>query len=166
MLSYDKSINLTFLGVVMVTAKKFNIFHSEQSWVGPLLRVPAGVIFIAHGAQKLFAAFGGYGLEGTGQYMASLGLEPGYWMALMAGSAEFFGGIALLIGLLVRPAALVLAVTMLVAIVTVHLANGLFLSNGGYEFGLALLAICMSLSVQGGGRLALDNYLAKRSWWR
>ena len=60
-----------------------------------VLRVPVGLTLAAHGAQKLFAWFGGYGLEGTGQYMASLGLEPGFLMALLAGSAEFFGGLAL-----------------------------------------------------------------------
>lgn len=126
------------------------------------LRLSAGVIFVAHGAQKLFGAFGGYGLEGTGQYMASIGLEPGYLMALLAGGAEFFGGLALLIGLLVRPAALLLAVTMMMAIVTAHLANGLFLSNGGFEFALSLLAISVALLVQGAGRLSLDRLISAR----
>ncbi|MDX1457741.1 MAG: DoxX family protein [Marinobacter sp.] len=124
------------------------------------LRIPAGIIFMAHGAQKLFGWFGGYGLEGTGQWMASIGLEPGYLMALGAGSAEFFGGLALLIGLLVRPAAVVLAFTMVVAIVTVHLANGLFMSNNGYEFGLALLAISVSLAFTGAGRASVDRALS------
>jgi len=133
------------------------LLNTDSHLSGPLLRLSAGVIFSAHGAQKLFGWFGGYGLEGTGQYMASLGLEPGYLMALAAGSAEFFGGLALLLGLLVRPAALVLAVTMVVAIVAAHLPQGLFLSNGGYEFGLALLAmtirsrpICRAASVYWG----------------
>ena len=94
--------------------------------------------------------------------MASIGLDPGYFMALMAGSAEFFGGLLLLIGLLTRPAALVLAVTMLVAIFTVHFANGLFMANNGYEFGLALLAASVSLVFSGAGKLALDSLLAKQ----
>ena len=68
-----------------------------------LLRVVTGLTFAAHGSQKLFGLFGGYGLEGTGQWMESIGLAPGYLLALMAGSAEFFGGLALVIGLLVRP---------------------------------------------------------------
>ena len=72
-----------------------SLLATDRSWSGPVLRLSAGVIFTAHGAQKLFGWFGGYGLEGTGQYMASLGLEPGYLMALLAGSAEFFGGLAL-----------------------------------------------------------------------
>jgi len=126
------------------------------------LRIPAAIIFIAHGAQKLFAWFGGYGLEGTGQWMSSIGLEPGYQMALIAGSAEFFGGIALLIGLMVRPAALVLAVTMLVAIYSVHFVNGLFMSANGYEFGLALLAISVSLVISGAGKFSVDNLLKKK----
>ncbi|NMG34234.1 DoxX family membrane protein [Azoarcus sp. TTM-91] len=126
------------------------------------LRVPVGIIFIAHGAQKLFGLFGGYGLEGTGQWMESIGLTPGYLMALMAGSAEFFGGLALLIGLLVRPAALSLSFAMLVAIFSVHIHNGLFMSNNGYEFGLALLAAAVSLLFSGAGSLSLDQAIARR----
>jgi len=125
------------------------------------LRIPVGIIFVAHGAQKLFGSFGGYGLEGTGQWMASIGLEPGYLMALLAGSAEFFGGLALILGLLVRPAAAVLAFTMVIAIVTVHIGNGLFMSNDGYEFGLALLAALVALAISGAGRGSLYAMLSK-----
>ena len=134
---------------------------TDASWAPLALRVPAGIIFAAHGAQKLFGWFGGYGLDGTGQWMASIGLEPGYLMALLAGAAEFFGGLALILGLLNRPAAVVLAFTMLVAIFAVHIGNGLFMSNNGYEFGLALLAISVSLAVTGAGRASLDARLAK-----
>lgn len=135
---------------------------SQPGYAALALRIPAGIIFMAHGAQKLFGWFGGYGLEGTGQWMGSIGLEPGYFMALLAGSAEFFGGLFLLLGLLTRPSALVLAVTMLVAIFAVHFENGLFMSNSGYEFGLALLAISVSLLFSGAGNLALDNLIAKK----
>ena len=134
---------------------------TDAGW-GPLaLRIPAGIIFAAHGAQKLFGWFGGYGLEGTGQWMASIGLNPGYLLALLAGGAEFFGGLALLIGLLVRPAGAVLAFAMLVAIFSVHIGNGLFMSNNGFEFGLALLAMAVSLMVSGAGRASLDAALAR-----
>jgi len=126
------------------------------------LRVPAGIIFAAHGAQKLFGWFGGYGLSGTAGWMESIGLTPGLPLAVLAGSAEFFGGLLLLLGLFTRPTALVLAFTMLIAIVSVHLPNGLFMSNNGYEFGLALLAISISLLASGGGRFALDNWLSKK----
>ena len=136
--------------------------NSDAGLSATVLRITLAVIFMAHGAQKLFAWFGGYGLEGTGQWMESIGLAPGYLMALMAGSAEFFGGLFLALGLLVRPSAIVLAFTMLVAIVTVHLQNGLFMSNNGYEFGLALLAASVSLAFSGAGKYALDNGIYQR----
>lgn len=126
------------------------------------LRLAAGVIFVAHGAQKLFGWFGGYGLEGTGAWMASIGIEPGQLMAVLAGGVEFFGGLVLILGLLVRPAAVVLAITMIVAIVTVHLQNGLFMSNNGYEFGLALLAISIGLVFRGAGGISVDRILNVR----
>ena len=126
------------------------------------LRLGAGVLFTAHGAQKLFGWYGGYGLEGTAGWMVSIGLEPGVLMAAMAGSAEFFGGLLLVTGLLVRPTALILALTMLVAIVTVHLENGLFMSNNGYEFGLALLAISVALVFRGAGSLSADRLLQRQ----
>lgn len=122
-------------------------------------RLAAGVIFTAHGAQKLFGWFGGYGLEGTAGWMASIGLEPGYLLALLAGSAEFFGGLLLIIGLLVRPSAMVLAITMLAAIVSVHWEHGLFMSNNGYEFGLALLAISAGLAIRGAGSVSVDRII-------
>ncbi|RRV28741.1 DoxX family protein [Ectopseudomonas composti] len=135
---------------------------ASQAGLGiTILRIVAGITFAAHGSQKLFGWFGGYGLAGVAQWMESIGLAPGYLMALMAGSAEFFGGVALIIGLLVRPAAAVLAVTMLVAIFTVHLANGFFMSNNGYEFALALLAISVALVFEGAGKLSVDSKLAR-----
>ncbi len=136
------------------------LLATDAGWAPLALRIPVGIIFIAHGAQKLFAWFGGYGLSGTGQWMDSIGLSPGYLMALLAGGAEFFGGLALLLGLLVRPAAAALAFAMLVAIFAVHAGNGLFMSNNGYEFGLALLAASLSLVFSGAGRASLDRMLA------
>ena len=72
---------------------------------------------------------------------------------------SFFGGLALLLGLLTRPAALACALTMLVALFSVHMGNGLFLANNGYEYALVLLAATAALAIQGGGRFALDNRL-------
>lgn len=138
------------------------ITKTEQSFAGIPLRLIAGILFTAHGAQKLFAWFGGYGLDGTGQWMESIGLAPGYLMALMAGSAEFFGGLFLIVGFLTRPTSFVLAITMLVAIFSVHIDNGLFMTNNGYEFGLALFAMSVSLMFSGAGKLSLDNLVAKR----
>jgi len=142
---------------------KINQILATQNSLSPLaLRLPLGIIFAAHGAQKLFGWFGGYGLEGTGKWMASIGLEPGVLMAALSGSAEFFGGVFLLLGLLTRPTALVLAVTMLVAIFTVHISQGLFMSNNGYEFALALLAGAVSLLISGGGRASIDKLIVNK----
>ena len=127
------------------------------------VRLGAGVIFSAHGAQKLFGWFGGYGLEGTAGWMGSIGLAPGTLMAAAAGGAEFFGGLLLIAALLVRPTAFVLAVTMLVAIITVHPQHGLFMSNNGYEFALALLVISAGLVVRGAGSLSVDNLLQSKT---
>lgn len=138
------------------------ILSSNAGYGALILRIPVGLILMAHGSQKLFGWFGGYGLEGTGQWMASVGFEPGFLMALLAGSAEFFGGIALILGLLTRPAALVTAFTMLMAM-TVHIGNGLFVSNNGYEFALTLLAATLALLVQGSGQLSVDQWLLKHS---
>ncbi|WP_113907640.1 DoxX family protein [Aliidiomarina celeris] len=138
------------------------LFSTQAGYAALLLRVPVGVILFAHGAQKLFGWYGGHGLAGTGEWMASIGLTPGVLMAFLAGSAEFFGGLALILGVLTRPAAFVSAITMVVAIFSVHFANGLFLSNGGYEFGLALLAATAALTLQGAGRFSIDSWIAKK----
>lgn len=83
-------------------------------------------------------------------------------MALLAGGAEFFGGLALVIGLLTRPAALVAAFTMLVAIFSVHIGNGLFAADGGYEYALTLFVTLIALAVQGGGYLSVDKALSEK----
>ncbi len=131
---------------------------ATDAGLGPLaLRIPIGLIFAAHGAQKLFGLFGGYGLEGTGQFFGSVGLNPGYLMAFLAGAAEFFGGLALIVGLLVRPAAASLAFAMLVAIFAVHWSKGFFAGAGGYEYALALFAASVSLLISGAGRYSVDR---------
>jgi putative oxidoreductase len=139
---------------------KNRLLNTRAGYGIAILRILVGIIFMAHGSQKLFGMFGGYGLEGTGQYMASLGLNPGYLMALLSGSAEFFGGLALFLGLLVRPAAVVLIVMLVVAILSVHIHNGLFMANNGYEFGLALLGAAIAVLFEGAGRVSLDRVIA------
>ncbi|WP_137223802.1 DoxX family protein [Shewanella sp. MEBiC00475] len=138
------------------------ITNSTAGFSTLALRLPVGVIFMAHGGQKLFGWFGGYGLEGTGQWMASIGIEPGVLMAFLAGSAELIGGLFILLGLLTRPAAAVLAFTMIIAIASVHISNGLFMANNGYEFALALLASSVSLAFSGSGKVAIDNAITDK----
>jgi putative oxidoreductase len=135
------------------------ILATDDATAALVLRLPVGIIFAAHGAQKLFGWFGGYGLEGTGQFFASVGLNPGYQMALLAGLVEFFGGMALVAGLLVRPAAAALAGAMLIAVFAVHWSKGFFASSGGYEYALALFAASLALVFSGGGRWSADRTL-------
>ena len=139
------------------------LLATDAGWGALALRVPVGMIFAAHGVQKLFGWFGGYGLEGTGQFMESLGLAPGYLMALLAGLTEFFGGLALIAGLLVRPAAAALAFAMAVAIFSAHIDKGLFVANNGYEFALALAAVALALTFSGAGRASVDRALNRRA---
>ncbi|TRX74931.1 DoxX family protein [Pseudomonas mangiferae] len=138
-----------------------SLFATRAGFGIALLRIVTGLTFMAHGSQKLFGLFGGYGLAGTGQWMESIGLHPGYLMALLAGSAEFFGGLALVVGLLVRPAAVALIVAMLVAIASVHWAAGFFITEGGFEYAMILMLIAATLLVEGAGPLSLDRRLAR-----
>lgn len=148
----------------MANAKQVIQYMTKTSagWGALLLRVPIGIIFAAHGAQKLFGWFGGYGLQGTGAWMDSIGLTPGVLMAFLAGAAEFYGGLALVLGFLTRPAAAALAFAMLVAIFSVHFQNGLFMSNNGYEFGLALFAASLSLLFSGAGKASVDALISQK----
>lgn len=125
-----------------------------------VLRVGLGVVFIAHGGQKVFGAFGGPGLQGTVQFMSEkLGIPA--VLAYVASFTEFFGGMAVLLGLLTPLAAMGLAVTMAVAILRVHLPAGFFAPKG-YEYPLALLAQSLCLTVAGPGRLSLDYLVVSK----
>lgn len=124
-----------------------------------VLRLVLGGVFIAHGAQKLFGWFGGPGLKGTAGFFDQLGIKPGSTMALLAGLAEFGGGLLVLVGLLTPVAALALIAVMLTAILRVHLANGFFNTSGGYEFNLTLIAVAVALLIAGAGAYSLDGAL-------
>jgi putative oxidoreductase len=136
------------------------VLRTQAGYGISLLRVVAGLTFMAHGAQKLFGWFGGYGLAGVAQWMESIGITPGYLMAGLAGSAEFFAGLALVVGLLVRPAAVSLLITMLVAIISVHWANGFFITENGFEYAMILALISTVLLIEGAGKLSLDRRIA------
>lgn len=126
----------------------------------PLVRVAAGLSLVPHGAQKLFGWFGGYGIEATGQFFAAkLGLPPA--LALLAGLIEFFGGLALALGLLTRPVAALVTGLMAVAVVQVHLAAGFFWTSGGFEYPLLWGIVALSYVVRGGGRFSLDHLIGR-----
>jgi len=123
------------------------------------LRLIVGLIFLMHGSQKLFGLFGGGGLTGTAGYFASIGLEPSGLLALLAGSGEFFGGLLLMMGLLTRPAAILTSIVSVVALLTVHLANGFFMSNNGFEYILILLVVSLAIFIAGSGKYSVDNII-------
>lgn len=127
------------------------IFGRFSGWGAFPLRLTVGAVFIAHGSQKLFGAFGGPGLKGFSMMLGGMGLKPPIAWALLVALVEFLGGIALILGLLTRLSAILLAVVMVVAIVGVHLKQGFF----GFEYPLVLLAACLSLLFTGPGRAAL-----------
>ena len=125
-----------------------------------VLRIVVGLLFMGHGAQKLFGMFGGHGLAGTaGFFEQGLGLRPGKVHAAGAGAAEFFGGLLLVLGLFTPFAAAALIGTMAVAIITVHWAKGVWSTEGGYEYNAVLIAIAFMLAAVGPGNWALDHEL-------
>jgi putative oxidoreductase len=124
-----------------------------------VLRLVVGLLFVGHGAQKLFGSFGGHGVDGTGGFFESLGLRPGRTMALAAGLSELVGGALLALGLATPLAALLIVSTMITAIWTVHFAKGLWNTEGGYEFNLVLAAVAFALVATGPGRWSLDHAL-------
>ena len=123
------------------------------------LRLAVGLGFAAHGAQKLFGAFGGPGIEGTAGFFEQLGLRPGKLHAWFAGTAEFGGGLLIALGLVTPFAAAALIAVMTAAVVTVHVKNGFFVTDQGYEYNLVLAAALFALAGIGAGQWSLDNVL-------
>lgn len=139
-------------------------------WGIAILRIAVGMIFVAHGAQKLFGAFGGPGLSGTSEYFTSLGLTPAYPLALLWAIVEFGGGALVLLGAWTRWAAIPLAIGMAVAIWKAHVVNGFFINwalapgvGHGYEFHLVLLAACACVALTGAGELSIDRLLDRNA---
>ena len=123
------------------------------------LRAAVGAVFFAHGAQKLFGWFGGPGLEGAAKGFDALGLRPGRRNALLAGASEVGGGALLATGFLTPLAAAAMIGVQSEAIRTVHWDKGFFVTEGGYEFNLTLLAAVFVLADTGPGEWSLDRAL-------
>src|SRR5688500_4890993 len=115
---------------------------------GPaVLRLAVGIVFLAHGAQKLFGLWGGSGPSGTAAFFQQLGLSPAYLLAIVVGLVEFFGGLLLIAGAFTLVVSILLTLNMFVAVWKVHLGSGFFLNwtnapglGHGYEFNLVLIA--------------------------
>lgn len=141
------------------------IFVTDDSIATAILRLVLGLVFFAHGAQKLLGWFGGFGFVGTMGYFTGVMHIPAP-LAFLAIAAEFFGGLGLILGCLTRIAAFGIAVNMVVAIATVHSAFGFFMNwNGnqkgeGFEYHLLVLAITAFLMIRGAGALSVDRFLS------
>ncbi|PYS08021.1 MAG: hypothetical protein DMG15_28400 [Acidobacteria bacterium] len=143
------------------------LLETNGDWVLTLARVILGVVFFAHGAQKLLGWFGGHGLNATiGMFRDQLGIPAP--LAYLAIAAEFFGGLGLIVGFLARVAAVGVAVTMAVAMVKVHLQHGFFLNwfgdkqGHGFEYHLLALALALVVIVHGAGAFSLDRALYRQ----
>ena len=141
------------------------VFGTYASWSHLVVRVALGTVFFAHGAQKTFGWFGGHGLSATIGGFRQMNIPPA--ATALAAFTECFGGLALIVGLLARPAAVGLIAVMLVAIAKVHGRNGFFLNfamtpgkGHGYEFNLALAAMALSVLIGGAGALSIDRLIA------
>jgi len=126
------------------------------------LRTTVGPLFFGHGAQKLFGWFGGHGPEGTGAAFESMGLRPGKRHATAAGAAEAAGGALLTLGALTPVASAVISGVMVTAIRKAHLKNGPWVTNGGFEYPLALIGVATALAETGPGRPSVDAALFPR----
>ena len=141
-----------------------NLFSTNPDWTLTIIRTILGVVFFAHGAQKLLGWFGGPGLNQTMRTMHD-SLRLPRLLAFAAVATEFLGGLGLVVGLLSRVAAVGIGVTMLAAIVMVHGRNGLFIDwfgarkNHGYEYHLLALALAIVLIAKGSGAFSLDRVL-------
>jgi putative oxidoreductase len=146
-------------------------FFGCQNWIlamsaGLLIgRLVFGALFAAHGAQKLFGWFGGYGLSRTGPFFEGLGFRPGRLFAAVNGVAEFGGGLLLALGLLEPLACAVIISVMIVAIVTVHWPHGLMALTNGVELPVLYAAAALSLALTGPGDYSLDATFGLRSSW-
>jgi len=130
-----------------------------------IARLVFGGLFAAHGSQKLFGWFGGYGLNGTGTFFEGLGFRPGRLFAAVVGLAECGGGVLLAIGLFVPVAAAAIISVMLVAIFTVHWGKGLLATSNGVEFPLLYAVLALSLALTGPGEYSIDAALGLNAWW-
>ncbi len=122
-----------------------------------LLRLSIGGLFIGHGTQKLFGWFGGHGPDGTGQFFEQLGLRPGKRHAIAAGAAEAGGGALLALGAATPLGAALLTATMITAIQRVHGAKGPWVTDGGYEYNVVLIAAVLALAETGPGSPSVDS---------
>ena len=144
------------------------LVSTSDDYAVTIARLVLGVVFFAHGAQKMLGWFGGYGFTGTMNFFTQMMHIPAP-LAFLAICAEFFGGLGLIVGLLTRVAAFGITCNMLVAILTVHAKNGFFMNwsgqqkGEGFEYHLLALAITVVLMISGAGKFSMDRALADKA---
>ena len=142
------------------------LIATDDTSATTILRVVLGIVFFAHGAQKMLGWFGGYGFTGTMGYFTGTMHIPAVF-AFLAIAAEFFGALGLIVGLLTRVAAFGILTTMLVAVAMVHSQFGFFANwsgtqkGEGYEYHLLVIAMCLFLTIRGAGALSVDQQLSR-----
>lgn len=136
------------------------LYRPLDRWAWPLVRIAAGAMLIPHGAQKLFGVWGG-DMARTIAAFAQLGLEPAAVLAWFIGCLEFVGGILLVVGLLTRPVAVLVAGFMAVAVFHVHWPNGFFWTKGGFEYPLMWMLLALAIAIRGGGPLSVDARIGR-----
>ncbi len=124
-----------------------------------IVRLILGLSFMAHGTQKLFGWFGGYGITGTGDFFEGLGFRPGKAFAAVAAVGETLGGFLTLLGAGGALGPVLIVVVMLTAIGSVHYKKGFFVNNGGWELNTAYIAAAVATAFAGNGVYSLDNWL-------
>ena len=138
------------------------LIETSPVWLTLPLRIALGLIFIGHGAQKIFGLWGGPGWAKFTAGAAPLGLSPGWMWLGAAAVAELAGGLLVLFGFATRLGALLIAAVMLVAMIGVHWSGGFFLQTSGVEYTVALLGMALALLISGGGRASIDLALLGR----
>ena len=144
-----------------------DIVSTDDSMATAILRLVLGVVFFAHGAQKMLGWFSGFGFSGTMGFFTQTMHIPAS-LAFLAIAAEFFGGLGLIVGFLTRIAAFGVATNMVVAIATVHHAFGFFMNwagnqkGEGFEFHLLVLAVTLFLTIRGAGAFSVDRAISTR----
>lgn len=128
-----------------------------MDWASLILRIGLGIMFMAHGLQKVFGVFGGPGIKGFSQMLSGLGFVPAVFWANLAAYVELLGGLCLVVGLLVRSSAVLLFILILVATYKVHFTKGFFLSAGGFEYTFIIATVLIALFFLGAGKFSISN---------
>ena len=159
-LQVNKSINSRKIN--NSSMKLFDRFESNRDYSIVIIRSFLGVVFLLHGLQK-FGYLGGPGIVGFAVMLKKMGFTLELFFSYLVGIVELTGGVAILSGFLTRYASIALAIDMIIAVFMIHLNNGFFFQNGGYEYPLILFLICIMFVYHGAGRFSVERFLWNRN---